>query len=246
MDYLDLEDSITIIDQTLLDMDITTESIHMTDGTGCKYRPVFIILLYSDSTFDHVAEKFVKNQKYWHAALGFGPSLSTTYSFNFGECEANRFKGGLSFESMDFYKREHPTGTCYIGCVLLTPQRFQKLQDALNYYITHKTKTKYSFINLLWALMNKKKKDKRFSFVCSTFVDAILKSVDVDLTFKQNNLVKPDDLISDNDKQIKIFEGKIIDYDPMKAAKIVEKYANNVDYAYFSRGGYSAYHINIV
>lgn len=236
-----MDDIFGILDSTMLEMSIASESIHMIDGTGCKYRPVFIILLYSDSGFDHIAEKFVKNQKYWHAAIGFGPALSTTYSFNFGECEANARKGGLSYESMDFYKREHPTGYCYIGCVLLSPQRFKKLEDNLNYYIKNKKKTKYSFINLFWSLIHKERKVKKFSFVCSTFVDALLKSVDVDLNEEANNLVKPDDLESNNPNQIKIYEGSIIGYDAEKAAKIVEKYANNTNYAYFSRGGYSRF-----
>jgi len=82
------------------------EAIDLDEGYGNILRPVFIVLLYSDSNFDHIAEKFVKNQKYWHAAIGFGPSLSRTYSFNFGEADANKFKGGLSFESLNFYKDE--------------------------------------------------------------------------------------------------------------------------------------------
>ena len=36
------------------------ESIDLDEGFGAKLRPVFIVLLYSDSTFDRIAEKFVK------------------------------------------------------------------------------------------------------------------------------------------------------------------------------------------
>ena len=90
-------------------------------------------------------------------------------------------------------------------------------------------------------MIHKERKVKKFSFVCSTFVDALLKSVDVDLNEEANNLVKPDDLESNNPNQIKIYEGSIVGYDAEKAAKIVEKYANNPNYAYFSRGGYSRF-----
>ena len=216
---------------------IANEGLHMVTGNGCQYHPVFIVLLYSDSRFDHIAEKFVKNQEYWHAAIGFGPSLSTTYSFNFGECEANKFKGGLSYESMDFYKREHPTGDCYVGCVFLTQQRYKKLRETLNYYINNKEKTRYSFMNLLYSLFGKVKTSKKnLNLVCSTFVDTILKSVNVHLNDKPTNLVKPDDLKGgNNEKQFDIFKGKIKDYDPEKASKIVEKMANDKTYSYFSR-----------
>ena len=88
----------------------------------------YYLLLYSDTTFDHVVEKFVKNQEYWHAAIGFGPALSRTYSFNFDECEANKIKGGLSYESFDFYKEEHPTGTMQVSCIFLSSYKYKKLK----------------------------------------------------------------------------------------------------------------------
>lgn len=216
---------------------IVEEAMDIHTGAGCQYKPVFVVLLYSDSLFDHIAEKFVKNQTYWHAAIGFGPSLSRTYSFNFGEAEANKFKGGLSYESYEFYKEEHPTGDMYVSCIFLTPYRYKKLQETLNFYINNKKKTSYSFINLLWSLIGRRKPDGlNFDLVCSTFVDTILKSVDVNLNNKPTNLVKPDDLRSEiSEKQFEIFKGKIVDYNPEKARQIVEKMANDKQYSYFSR-----------
>lgn len=216
---------------------IADEGLHMVTGNGCQYHPVFIVLLYSDTRFDHIAEKFVKGQEYWHASIGFGPALSSLYSFNFGEAEANKIKGGLSYESMDFYKREHPTGDCYVGCVFLTQYRYQKLRDTLNYYIKNKAKTRYSFINLLYSLFGKVKTSKKnLNLVCSTFVDTILKSVNVDLSNKPTNLVKPDDLKgTNNEKQFDVFKGKIKDYDAMNASKIVERMANDKAYSYFKK-----------
>lgn len=216
---------------------IAIEGMDIHTGHGCLYKPVFVVLLYSDTLFDHIAEKFVKNQSYWHAAIGFGPSLSKTYSFNFGEAGANKFKGGLSYESYEFYKEEHPTGDMYVSCIFLTPYRYKKLQDTLNFYINNKMKTSYSFINLLWALIGKKTSNGlKFDLVCSTFVDTLLKSIDVNLNDKQTNLVKPDDLRSEiNNKQFEIFNGKIVDYDPKKAKRLVEKMANDKKCSYFSR-----------
>lgn len=211
------------------------------DGTGCKYRPVFVVLIYSGTGFSQLADHFVKGAQYWHAGLAFGPSLGNIYSFNFGKYGTNKFKGGLSFESIDAYKEKHPEGYCYVGCVLLTPDRYKKLKANLNYYMENKSKTRYSFINLIWSLFGRKKKMGEFSFVCSTFVDAVLKSVNVDLNGKANNLVKPDDLLSKNPNEIEIYKGDIVKYDAENARQKVEKYANNKNYAYFSRGGYSRY-----
>ena len=92
-------------------------------------------------------------------------------------------------------------------------------------------------MNLLYSLFGKVKTSKKnLNLVCSTFVDTILKSVNVHLNDKPTNLVKPDDLKGgNNEKQFDIFKGKIKDYDPEKASKIVEKMANDKTYSYFSR-----------
>jgi hypothetical protein len=112
------------------------------------------------------------------------------------------------------------------------------MKGTLNYYIENKNKTKYSFINLARQFFNKNKESKTgLDKVCSTFVDTLLKSVNVDLNHRPTDLVKPDHLHEGNEMQFTVFEGKVKDYDTMKAAKMVEKMANNSKYSYFHRGG---------
>ena len=220
-------------------IDILQEDVKKIDadeGYGADLRPVFIVLLYSDTTFDHIAEKFVKNQDYWHAAISFGPALTHCYSFSFGEANANKFKGGLSFENIKMYS-QHDTGTMEVNCIFLDEEKFKDLKEVLNYYIKNKEKTKYSFINLVYSLFGKKTKNgTKFNLVCSTFVDTILKSVNIDLNKgKQTNLVKPDDLkkSKENKKQFKLFEGKIIKYKVEEIKKKVEKLAANINNNFF-------------
>lgn len=216
-------------------------SIDDTEGFGAELRPVFIILLYSDTTFDHVAEKFVKDQDYWHACLSFGPALTHCYSFSFGDAESgtNKFKGGLSFENIENAKKHHPEGTMEVNCIFLDKDTFAKLKETLNYYIKNKEKTRYSFINLLYSLFGKKTKNKlRFNLVCSTFVDTILKSVDVNVSGTKNtNLTKPDDLKKkkSNKKQFKLYEGKIKAFEGDSIKKKVEKLANDIKNSYFAK-----------
>ena len=220
-----------------LQNDSVEEAVDVDEGHGGKLRPVFIVLMYSDSTFSHTADKFVKNQKYWHAAMGFGPSLSRTYSFNFGEANANKFKGGLSFESLEFYKEEHPTGTMEVSCIFLTPARYRKLKDTLDYYLRNKEKTRYSFINLLYSLFGHKTKNGlKMNLVCSTFVDTILRSINVNVTDKNKNtnLTKPDDLRARHEKQFKIYEGPIPGYNVEKAHAKVNELSEDVNNDWFA------------
>lgn len=214
-----------------------TKKIDPDEGYGADLRPVFIVLVYSDSTFDKVAEKFVKDQEYWHAAISFGPALTHCYSFNFGEANANKFKGGLSFENLQLYQ-SHKNGTMEVNVIFLSESTFKRLKKTLDYYIKNKEKTRYSFINLLYSLFGKKTKNGlKPNLVCSTFVDTILKSVNVDLNNgKQTNLVKPDDLKKrkENKKQFKVFDGKVIRYNVEKVKKKVEELASNLKNNFFA------------
>lgn len=235
--YFNFNSNIPIFESYMEYKNILNEAIDKDEGFGNILRPVFIVLLYSDSNFDHVAKKFVKGQKYWHASLSFGPSLKYCYSFNFGEANANKITGGLSFESLEFYKKEHPTGTMEVSCIVLGKDKYDKLKETLNYYIRNKEKTKYDFVNLLRSLFGKATSDgNKFNLVCSTFVDTILKSVDINISkAKAINLTKPDDLraMRRNKKQFKVYSGNIINYNVDKVTDKVDKLTQDANNNYF-------------
>lgn len=217
--------------------DLITESIDVDEGYGEDLRPIFVILLYSDTLFDRIAEKVVKDQDYWHSAISFGPALSRCYAFNFGESNANKIKGGLSFESLEYYKVSHPTATMEVSCILVNEEKFKSLQKSLDYFIHNKEKTRFSFINLLYSFIgHKTRSGLKFNLVCSTFVDTLLKSIDVNISKKHTNLVKPDDLKvkKQNKKHFKIFEGNAVDYDINKATWKVENLIQDPNNNYFS------------
>lgn len=222
-----------------LTKEVLTEKIDMDEGFGGKLRPVFICLTYCDTSFDRFVEKFVKDQTYWHASIGFGPALSRTYSFNFGEANANNLKGGLSFESMEFYQKEHPNGTCEVSCIFLKPKKYKQLKETLEYYIRNKEKTRYSFMNLVNSFFGRGTKNTlKMDLVCSSFVDTILRSVNINISGdKATNLTKPDDLKVDKnvEKHFKLFEGKLVDYDPKKIQTKVDKLSNDVNNDFFKK-----------
>jgi hypothetical protein len=232
-DYI-YQGNMSLNEQEFLDV-LNETTIDREEGFGAKLRPVYVVLLYADNSFDHVMEKFVKNQQYWHAAISFGPALKTCYSFNFGKCDTNKFKGGISFESIDFYKEEHTTGTMQVGVLFLNPDKYKKVKEALNFYIRHKEKTIYSYINLIYSWLGMPiKNGLRFDLVCSTFVDTLLKHANINLNKKQTNLVKPDDLKYTNEKNyFKVYEGRIQDYDEDKVAELTEELIDNEDNEYF-------------
>jgi hypothetical protein len=218
---------------------VAAEAMNIDTGNGAKYHPVFVVLVNAHSWFGVVADKLVKGQKYWHAGISFGPSLHSVYSFNMNrgtEIKANKIKGGLVCESYEEYIKENPESDIYISCIFLTQYRYKKLRATLDYYVQNKEKTSYSLGNLVNQFFGKNK-TSGFNKVCSTFVDDLLKSVNIHLNDKPTDLVKPDNLYSGNEMQFTVFEGKIGNYDPEVAKKKVEAMANDKKYSYFKNGG---------
>ena len=98
-------------------------------------------------------------------------------------------------------------------------------------------KTKYDFFNLLRSLFGRATPDgNKFNLVCSTFVDTILKSVDINISkAKAINLTKPDDLraMRRNEKQFKLYSGKIINYPINRIVDKVNKLTQDANNNYF-------------
>lgn len=207
-------------------------------GYGSHLRPIFVVLLYSKTLFDRIADKIVKGQNYWHAAISFDPTLNIFYSFNFnfGRDNTNKFKGGLSFESIKNYKEFCPTGNMELNCFFINEEKYNQLVENFNFYINNKEKTRYSFINLFFSLIGKKTKEGlKLNQVCSTFVDSLLKSIDINVTNKPTNLVKPDDLMKKNmlRKQFIVYKGKIADFDEAIVIRRINKLIKNIKNDYF-------------
>lgn len=217
------------------------EKFNPSTGEGGKYRPVFVVLTHRDTLFDKTAHMIKPDSKYWHVSLAFTPELSKCYSFNIGHKETamNKRGNGLSCEPINYYKKIHPEGDLYVGCVFLDETRFKQLKETLNYYIKNKEKSKYDLPRLIGMMTNKSYLNGRKANlqVCSTFVDDVLKSAGVKFSNKDTGLVLPDDLkATDKEKQFKIYDGKIGDYDPDKAAKVVESMVDSDEYYYFFTG----------
>ena len=125
-----------------------------------------------------------------------------------------------------------------VSCIVLGKDKYDKLKETLNYYIRNKEKTKYDFINLLRALFGKSTPDgNKFNLVCSTFVDTILKSIDIKISkAKTTNLTKPDDLraLRRNEKQFKVYSGKILNYPIDAVTDKVDKLTQDINNNYFN------------
>lgn len=223
------------------------EAIDPDEGYGNILRPVFIIVVNQGNLFSKAGEAIRKfapgrdgtKEKYWHASMSFGPNLKHLYSFSNGHPEAgnNKKKGGLSFESIDYYKKWYaPNATMQVSCILLSKDNFNKVRETLNYYFMNKEKTSYHTTGLIDIFFHKGQEDKvRLSNICSQFVDSVLRNAGIHVSGRLNNLTSPTDLsAAEGDrKQFVVYDGLIREYDEKAVIEKVDAISRKKSNEYF-------------
>ena len=242
--YIDLN---TIPNQKTIE-EFLQESIDPDEGYGNKLRPIFIVAVVNPKDMltkvglalrKYAIGRDGNEEKFWHISMGFGPNLKHLYSFSNGHSDAgnNARKGGLSFESIELYKKWYaPESTMQVSCILVSKEVINKVKDTLDYYIKNKEKTSYNVFGLADIFLNKGKEDGlRLSNICSQFVDTILKSAGIQISKRLNNLTSPTDLsAAEGDrKQFIVYDGLIREYDENAVIEKVDAMSRKKSNEYF-------------
>ena len=154
-------------------------------------EPIHIVLLQNDFVRSKVIRWWTKS-KFSHAGISFDTSMKNIYSFNAKGPNDKDF--GFVVESLDFWMKTAKNPHVEVVTFFVPKEVKKELQKSVMYYVTNKSKTKYDFMNYFRIVFNKTKDTAQsLSMVCSQFVDAILKSVKIDLSGKPSNLTYPGD-----------------------------------------------------
>lgn len=193
---------------------------YIEESTKDNKNPVYIILVYTASTFGKMIKEYTHGI-YTHAAMSLDNSLNKLYSFNLN----NQFNklGGFSIESIEGYKKDNKDAIMCVYTTFIDDDKKRKLDKQINYFIGNIDKTKYSIINVLGLIANKPI-ELANDMICSQFVDRMLKSVDVDVTGMASSLVTPNDIYkSTSNKIYKVYEGRVDEYNHKKIQAKVNK-----------------------
>ena len=232
-----------IIDITNTD---TTESIEeSTSEMRDMYKkkglyPIYIVLSYSYTAFGRII-KAVKGSKYSHAGLSTDSDLKNIYTFKFGgmkKTDSNgvtkkEFYDGFSDENLGAYLYNSKDALIDVLCVFVNKGVKDKVTKVLRSFSRNKGKTHYAFDNILNILFSRAKKydyPDSMNFVCSQFVDTVLKLANVDITNKSSNLVIPQDfanITKKNPKVYKVYKGLARDFTNKKIENNIKALFNN-------------------
>lgn len=169
----------------------------LNEAVDDTYEPVFLVLTKGKTPVISQGIKFVTKSEYSHASITFDPELNEVYSFNMRKNNWGFIKENLSsFKdnviSVFAFFAEKPVVT--------------KLKKTVYDFANHKTNFDLRiFANKIFHINHKASNDQ-YQQVCSTFVDTVLKSGDINLVGDQQ-IPAPSDIYNGaKTRPNKIFE----------------------------------------
>ena len=210
------EHCVQIVDVTGLN------TIHSISESSTKMRkmykkeglyPIIIITSFSNTLFGKVIVA-VKHATYSHAGIALDTNLKDILTYKFDSKH-----NGFHKENIDDYLHNSDKAKISVLALFVDKSTYDKLGKVIKDFFKKQDKTRYNFGNLLNIAFNREKDyTDSLSFVCSQFVDVVLRMVNIKLLNKPNNLVTPQDFadVVANPKVYKLYEGLASKYNEKK------------------------------
>lgn len=169
-------------------------------------RNIYLVLSRTGTWLSRLISLFIE-VKYAHSSISFDSDFTKMYSF--GRTNPNNpFFAGFVEESLydGVYKR-FSRSECIIYKLTVTEEQYDILKSEIERFLARKHEYRYNFLGLFGVLINKPVKRRNYYF-CTQFVSEVLIKSGIYDTDKNPALIKPDDLVSIENKDI-VYEGLI-------------------------------------
>lgn len=190
-----------------------------------KLYPVHIITVRGSAPISKIITT-VTNGDFSHAAISLDENVKKLYSFNFDN--KTKFGGGFSIEDIAEYPKENRLA---VYTFFVTQEAYNNIKNAIENFNNHIKDTSYSILTLITFPFKSIAIQNDDEQICSQFVDSLLKLGNLDISKEKSSKVSPNrlyDLVSNNSKAYRIFDGYVKDFDNNAVARIVRKLSNHV------------------
>lgn len=205
------------LDKEVPDEAITDEPV-TENASKDTHQPIYMIFVQGKSPIVSTVIKKVTNSSFSHIGISFDSKLDTVHTYNMIP------KAGVVKETLSNYKDNIITVMAFFAPTNI----YNTMKDTvIDYYINAK-KTVYDFGIIFNKLIDKNARvvNDKYHQVCSTFVDAVLKSGKVTLD-KDANVPSPAELYNATksmpNKIIEVYSGPADKYDSVKVDKKMNK-----------------------
>lgn len=215
-------------------MDEFTESAVVTESVDTKQNSL-VMLCFSQGKSPIISNAIKKATKspFSHISIGFDTKLDPMYSFG-GSIKYDTYSSETKGVRKEDIKGKHYTGIDVdVYGAYLPKDNVDRMKSICDDFVKNADKTDFDYSLLLKKLIRKDgslPKDE-YRQICSTFVNYLLKQVDVNVTDK--NIPSPAELKDITDIRpnefVKIYSGQAMDYNPSDANKQMKQFANRKD-----------------
>lgn len=194
--------------------DIMEDDELMQEGAKkSTHTPVFLIFTQGKTPIISQGIKFVTGSNYSHASISFDPELNEVYSYNM---RGENF--GFVRENLNSFKDNVISVMTFFAPNKIADKLKAKINDFENNKTTFDLRI---FLNKILHIDRKVSKNE-YRQVCSTFVDTVLKSGDINIT-DNINIPDPGQLYnhakSMSNKIIEVYDGVATEYDGKKVKR---------------------------
>ena len=172
-------------------------------------KSIYVVLSQTGTMFSK-ALKFFTRAEYNHASISLTPTLEKMYSF--GRLNPyNPFIGGFVEEGKDIgtFKRFYKTRAMVLE-FKVSEEKYHAIEYFIEYFKKHKEEFHYNYLAVLCACFRKYHTSSK-RFYCSEFVNACLKTINIENAKELPNIIKPIDFLKLNNKHI-IYKGFLQNY----------------------------------
>ena len=205
------------LDKEVPDSDITDTPV-AENATKDTHKPIYMVFVQGKSPIISSAIKKVTHSPYSHSGLSFESSLNFIHSYNMHP------QAGIVKETLEGYKDNIITVMAFFA----PSEIYNSMKDYVNDFWLHSKNTVYDFGILFNKLINRNARvvKNKYNQVCSTFVDAVLKSGNVVID-AASNIPSPAELYNSAKKMpnkiIEVFTGPANEYNGDKVEKKMNK-----------------------
>jgi len=154
---------------------------------------IYVVLTKPNTIISRIIQ-LIKKDEYTHAAVSLDKNLHHMYSFG-RKYDLNPFHGSFKQEDINkgIYRLYNTLPGIIIG-VKVSEQQYEKAQSLINHFISNSKLYKYNYKGLIYNMFNKSACCQN-RFLCSEFVNYILKECGIDDIKLPGNLVRPQNLV---------------------------------------------------
>lgn len=184
-------------------------------------KPIFIALEEGKTPIFSDLVRVVSGGKFSHAMISFDSSMENLYSY--GMDGAARKLGGFIIENI---KKKPKDAILKVYCFFVNNNVFDLMKNNVEWFKENQKKTIYSWHKLFAYAFNIPTTSDNTDFICSEFVDKMIKIGGMNFTKTNSNLVAPNDIdraAKKNRKVYTLFNDKIYKYNQNRIDKLVEK-----------------------